>query len=108
MGNHNHNHNHHKGVSCQDGDLGFPEFISWKITRGRKTMCKGSGYNSWYATISTNCKLPKGNYKLICYDKKREGFKGGYIKIANKRLCNINKFGWRAGYSQVQPFRLSR
>merc|ERR1719293_266942 len=30
----------------------FPEFISWKITRGRKTMCKGSGYNQWYAKVS--------------------------------------------------------
>jgi hypothetical protein len=86
----------------------MPEFISWKITRGRKTMCKGSGYNQWYAMVSTNCRLPKGNYKLICYDKKRQGFKGGYIKIAGKKLCNIKKFGWKAGYSQIQPFRLSR
>jgi hypothetical protein len=69
----------------------MPEFISWKITRGRKTMCKGSCYNQWYAMVSTNCRLPKGNYKLICYDKKRQGFKGGYIKIAGKKTVQHKK-----------------
>jgi hypothetical protein len=85
----------------------MPEFISWKIMSGRKVRCKGSGYNSWYSTLSTNCVLPKGSYKVVCMDGKRQGFKGGYLLIGGKKFCHKN-FMWRAGAKKVESFVLRR
>lgn len=84
----------------------FPEPLSWKITHGGKTVCKGGGYDSWYSSVKTGCRLAKGNYyKAVCKDIYGEGFRGGYLQVAGKKICHKD-YMWSAGTEFAKGFRI--
>jgi hypothetical protein len=75
----------------------FPEGLSWSISKGRKTVCRGGRYTDWYTSLKvTGCKLSQGWYKVTCKDRFKEGWRGAYLQIKNHKLCH-KKYEWGKG-----------
>jgi len=68
----------------------LPEFSLWKITteKGKKTVCKGGPYSSWYTTITDKCRLvQQKTYKIVCSNTHVKGWAGSYVQVNKKKLC---------------------
>jgi len=88
----------------------LPEKNTWYISNGKKKVCKGGPYSTWYTTQPSSCKLAAGSYSVTCCDTRTtEGWSGGYIKIQahKQKLCHNWQFGGSVGKCYTQKFTVA-